>query len=147
MSRQSGKIALLIGITLATLNVPVYAENGEIVLLRNVQPRAATRQELVPDPNPVAVQAGLPKNAELKDSDFAQINSGISVSNRALTSVTNSLTSSNTLTQSSGNNLQGLGGAIGGSAGGGAGTSRISGRVNGAVQTGLRPLQNLGMGN
>jgi hypothetical protein len=150
MSRQSGTLTWLTGIALAALlNGPVSADNGLIVVTREVQPRSATRKELVPDPNPLTVQAGLPRSAsnELNDSDFAHINTGLSVSNRALTNQTNNLSSSNTFSQTGGNGIPGLGAAIGGdAAGGGAGTGGISGRVNGAVQTGLRPLQNLGLG-
>lgn len=152
MNMQSSKITWLIGSVLAVvLNAPVSADNGEIVLIRTVQPRSAFRTELAPDPHPLTVQAGGSKyaNTELNDNDFAHINTGLSVSNSALTGQTNSLSSSNILTQpggSAGNGLPGLDATLGGGSVGGA-TGGISGRVNGAIQTGLRPLQNMGMGN
>ena len=129
------------------LNNPVHADNGLIVLTRDVQPRAATRTELVADPHPLTVQAGLPRNAsaELNDSDFAHINTGLSVSNSALTRQTNNLSSSNSMPQSAGNGMPGLGAAIGGDATGGT-TGGLSGRINGAIQTGLRPLQRMSLG-
>ena len=156
MNRQSKKITWLFGTALAiALNAPVYSDNGLIVITREVQPRAATRKELAPDPHPLTVQAGLPQSAnsainssELDDSEFAHINTGLSVSNRVLTGQTNRLSSSSSMTKSGGNGIPGLGAAIGGDAAGGRGaTGGISGRVNGAVQTGLRPLQNMSMGN
>ena len=148
MSKQSSGITCLLGTTLVVLlNSPVYADNGLIVLTRDVQPRAATRAPLVPDPHPLTVQAGLPRNAgaELDDGDFAHVNTGLSVANSALTRQTNNLSSPNNLNHSGGNSLPGLGAAIGGGATGGA-TNSISGRVNGALQTGLRPLQKMSLG-
>jgi hypothetical protein len=148
MSKQSGGITWMLGSALVLLlNNPVCADNGLIVLTREVQPRAATRTELVPDPHPLTVQAGGPRHAgaELSDNDFAHINTGLSVSNRVLTRQTNSLATSNSMTQSSANGMPGLGTATGGGATGGT-TGGISGRVNGAIQTGLRPLQKMSLG-
>ncbi|WP_298182710.1 hypothetical protein [uncultured Pseudomonas sp.] len=148
MNKHSGKITWLLGTTLAVLlSNPVHADNGLIVLTREVQPRAATRQELAPDPRPLTVQAGLPRNAgsELDDSDFAHVNTGLSISNSALTRQTNSLSATNSMAQSGGNGMSGLGAAIGGESAGSA-TGGVSGRVNGAIQTGLRPLQKMGLG-
>tara|TARA_R110000868_G_scaffold25293_3_gene98650 strand:+ start:3937 stop:4395 length:459 start_codon:yes stop_codon:yes gene_type:complete len=151
MNKQFSSITStgLLGTTLMVvlLNNPVYADNGLIILTREVQPRAATRTELVPDPNPLTVQASGPSNAgtELSDNDFAHINTGLSVSNSALTRQTNSLSSSNSMTQSGGNGVPGLGTAIGGNATGST-AGGLSGRVNGAIQTGLRPLQKMSLG-
>jgi hypothetical protein len=148
MNMQPSRVTCLLGLTLTVLlNSPVYADNGLIVLTREVQPRAATRPALVPDPNPLTVQAGLPRNAgvELDDSDFAHINTGLSVSNSALTRQTDRLSTSSSRAQSGGNGVPGLGAAIGGGATGGA-NSGVSGRVNGAIKTGLRPLQRMGLG-
>jgi hypothetical protein len=148
MNKQLSRIRWLLGITLVVLlSSPVYADNGLIVLTREVQPRAATRPALVPDPNPLTVQAGLPRNAgvELDDSDFAHINTGLSISNSALTRQTDRLSTSSSMTQSGGNGVPGLGAAIGGGATGGA-TGGISGRVNGALKTGLQPLRRMGLG-
>ena len=148
MSKQSSAITGLLGTTLMVLlNNPVYADNGLIVLTRDVQPRAATHAPLVPDPHPLTVQAGLSRNAgaELDDSDFAHVNTGLSVANSALTRQTNSLSTSNSMNPSGGNGVPGLGAAIGGGATGGT-TGGIGGRVNGAIQTGLRPLQKMSLG-
>jgi hypothetical protein len=148
MNKQPSRIIWLLGSTLAMLSInPVFADNGLIVLTREVQPRVATRQALAQDPNPLTVQAGGPKyaNTELSDSDFAHINTGLSVANSALTNRNNSLSSSNVLIQSGGNGVPGLGATIGGGTTGGA-TNGISGRVNGALKSGLRPLQQLGLG-
>ena len=148
MSKQSCAITCLLGTTLMVLlNNPVYADNGLIVLTRDVQPRAATRAPLVPDPHSLTVQAGLPRNAgaELDDGDFAHVNTGLSVANSALTRQTNSLSTSNSMNPSGGNGVPGLGAAIGGGATGGT-TGGIGGRVNGAIQTGLRPLQKMSLG-
>ena len=148
MNKYSGKITWLLSTTLAVLlSNPVHADNGLIVLTREVQPRAATRQELSPDPHPLTVQAGLPRNAgaELDDSDFAHVNTGLSISNSALMRQTNSLSTTNSMAQSGGNGMSGLGAAIGGESAGSA-TGGVSGRVNGAIQTGLRPLQKMGLG-
>ncbi len=143
---QSNRITWLLGTTLMVLlNSPLYADNGLIVISRDLQPRPATRQELAPDPHPLTVQAGGSQyaNTELSDADFAHINTGLSVANSALTRQTNSLSTSNSMAQSGSNGMPGLGAAIGGA---GGATKGISGRVNGAIKTGLRPLQNLGLG-
>lgn len=148
MNKQPSRAIWLLGSTLAMLlSNPVFADNGLIVLTREVQPRVANRQALAQDPNPLTVQAGGPKyaNTELSDSDFAHINTGLSVSNSALNRQTNSLSTSNNMAQSGGNGVAGLGAVIGGGSAGGA-TGGISGRVNGAIKTGLRPLQQLGLG-
>lgn len=141
MCKNSGLISATLLVLLCT---PLHAENGLIVITRDVQPRAATREPLAPDPHPLTVQAGLPRTAsnELDDSDFAHINTGMSVADSALTRQTNSISS---MTQSGSNGMPGLGAAIGGNATGGA-TGGISGRVNGALETGLRPVQQMGLG-
>jgi hypothetical protein len=145
MNQPPCRITWFLGPALVSLlSGPIYADNGSIVLTRDAQPRAATREELTPDPHPLTVQAGLPRSAgaELDDSDFAHINTGLSVSDSALTRQTNSISS---MTQSGGNGMPGLGAAIGGDATGRS-AGGVSGRVNGAVQTGLRPLQQMGLG-
>ncbi|WP_341304948.1 hypothetical protein [Pseudomonas sp. TMP25] len=144
MCKNSGLISATL---LVLLSTPLCAENGLIVITRDVQPRAATREPLAPDPHPLTVQAGLPRTAsnELNDNDFAHINTGLSVSDSALTRQTNSLSSSNSMTQSGGNGVPGLGTAIGGNATGST-AGGLSGRVNGAIQTGLRPLQKMSLG-
>lgn len=127
------------------------AAGGDIIITREVQPRAAARQELIPDPNPQLVnpdhsalinktirsgQAPL----EISDSDFAGVTSG--------TSLANGLQIFNQPGDQLGTRMpvrNGLG--VSGSTAGGrvtGSTGRIGGDINRSVQQGLRPLQNLG---
>ena len=145
MNRQSGTLIGLLGSTLALLLAgPVQAGNdGEIILTRDVQPRVATRKEMVPDPNPKQVY-GSPDaylhngvrgslGNELEDSDFARISSGMSVTQRVL--VGQPAQSGNPGNQHLAPTTSGIGAHAGGGNNGG-----IAGRVNQSVQQGLRPL-------
>lgn len=126
------------------------AADGDIILTRDVQPRVATRPPLVPDPNPTSINVSPHQQVnrqtrdidqlpgEVSDSDFANINSGLSQPNRLLGT----------------DNPQGLPGAQqhqpgagAPSHGNGALSSGIAGQINRTMQQGLRPLQNLNMGN
>ncbi|MEJ6655107.1 MAG: hypothetical protein QNL70_03760 [Pseudomonas sp.] len=128
--------------------LPVHGADGDIIISRQVQPRAAARQELVPDPNPLvanprrdamlnqALDAGLAPT-EMSDRDFAGISSGSRISN----------TFSNLpLGAGPANPVPTGGGAAGlnpaGHGGGAAGNA--GGQVNRSIQQGLRPLQILG---
>lgn len=77
---------LLIGCALgASVCVPVQADNGIIVITRDVQTRMATRAPVIPDPNPTTVNANpsqqiLKQTSELSDGDFASITSGTGIS-------------------------------------------------------------------
>ena len=129
------------------------AAGGDIIISREVQPRAAARQELVPDPNPNVVNPdkstqirnslrGGTAPLEISDSDFASVTSGTSLGNGVQIF-------SPSAEQSSAAHLPGRGGLgiTGNSAGGGGATGatgRVAGDVNRSVQQGLRPLQNLG---
>lgn len=137
-------------ICLAT-QVQVHAAGGDIIITREVKPRAATRQELIPDPNPQLVNpnhSGLINNSirsgqaplEISDSDFAGVTSGTSLGNGLQ------------IFKQPGDQLgtdmpvrNGLG-VTGSTAAGRAtgSTGRIGGDINRSVQQGLRPLQNLG---
>jgi hypothetical protein len=63
---------------------PALAAGGDIIILREVQPRSATREPLIPDPNPHVVNPkpnaiidralrGMVMPPELSDSDFAAV--------------------------------------------------------------------------
>jgi len=146
MNRQSSTITWLVSTAIAAmLSGPVIADDGQIVIMRTVQPRTATRPALVPDPNPRVVktspQAYVDINnaiagGELNDSDFARVNSGMTSSMHILTG------NSGPLQQNSGINqrITRATSGIGGKAGGGGATGGIAGSVNRGVQQGLKPL-------
>lgn len=129
---------LLIGCTLgAIVSLPAQAEkDGRILITRDVQPRIAYRAPLVPDPNPVTVNANpsghvLRATGELSDGDFANISSGSGISG-LVTQQTNNLGGM------MGNQTQLPNMAGGRSSGGGNG---ISNMVNSSVQQGLGALK------
>lgn len=143
------KSGLVFGLLLCTVSIdslPVLAAEGDIIITRQVQPRTATRTELVPDPNPNLVNPnhqtlGAVKNLrsahELSDGDFAGINSGITLPQRLLAPTTTGDLSTSTVQQTQ--SLPGLSAThTGGS------TSGIAGQINRSVQQGLRPLNILG---
>jgi len=126
---------LLVGCALGAA-LPVQADNGIIIITRDVQPRMAIRAPLAPDPNPTTANANpsayvIKQTNELSDGDFASITSGTGISSL--------------ITQQTDN----LGGAIGNQtqlanqpAGRGTGSgSGIANMVNSSVQRGLAPLQ------
>jgi len=126
---------LLVGCALGSA-LPAHADNGIIVITRDVQPRMAIRAPLAPDPYPTTANANpsayvLRQTNELSDGDFASITSGTGISSL--------------ITQQTDN----LGGAIGNqtqltnqAAGRGTGSgSGIANMVNSSVQRGLAPLQ------
>ncbi|MDD1013836.1 hypothetical protein [Pseudomonas rubra] len=120
----------------ASINVPVQAENGIVVITRDVQTRNAVRAPLVPDPYPTTVNTNpsvqiLKQTNELSDGDFANISSGAGISSM-ITQQTNNLGGNlNNQTQ-----LPNLAGGRSGNSGNG-----ISNMVNSSVQKGLAPLQ------
>ena len=128
---------LLVGCALgSSFSLPVQAENGIVIITRDVQPRMATRAPLVPDPSPVTVNTNpsahiLKQTNELSDGDFAGISSGAGISS-LVTQQTNNL-GGHISNQTQLPNLAG-----GRSTGGGNG---ISNMVNSNVQRGLAPLQ------
>lgn len=77
---------LLIGCALgSTVCLPVQADNGIIIIKRDVQPRNATTPPLAPDPNPTTVNANpsehiLRQTNELSDGDFSSVASGAGIS-------------------------------------------------------------------
>ncbi|WP_327437900.1 hypothetical protein [Pseudomonas donghuensis] len=128
---------LLVGCALgSSLSWPVQAENGIIVITRDVQTRNAMRPPLAPDPYPTTANANpsahiLQQTNELSDGDFASISSGSGIS-ALVTQQTNNLGSNiNNQTQ-----LPNLAAGRSGNTGNG-----ISNMVNSNVQKGLAPLQ------
>ncbi|HCV41201.1 hypothetical protein N8H41_05190 [Pseudomonas vlassakiae] len=116
--------------------LPAMADNGIIVITRDVQPRMAIRAPLAPDPNPTTANANpsayvLKQTNELSDGDFASITSGTGISS-LVTQQTNNLGGQ------IGNQTQLANQAAGRGTGSGNG---ISNMVNSSVQRGLAPLQ------
>ncbi|WP_448724003.1 hypothetical protein [Pseudomonas farris] len=87
---------LLIGCALgSSFSLPVQADNGIIIIKRDVQPRMATRAPVMPDPSPTTANANPSKQVlrqtnELSDGDFANVASGAGIS-RLVTQNTNNL--------------------------------------------------------
>nr|WP_243897547.1 hypothetical protein [Pseudomonas asiatica] len=124
------------GYVLGSLSLTAQADNGIIVITRDVQTRNAVVPPLRPDPNPTTVNANpsahiLKQTNELSDSDFANISSGAGIST-LITQQTNNL-GGNLNNQSQ---LPNLAGGRGTGSGNG-----ISNMVNSSVQRGLAPLQ------
>jgi len=127
---------LLMGSVLGSLSLTAQADNGIIVITRDVQTRNAVVPPLRPDPNPTTVNTNpsahiLKQTNELSDGDFANITSGAGIST-LITQQTNNLGGNlNNQTQ-----LPNLAGGRGTGSGNG-----ISNMVNSSVQRGLAPLQ------
>ncbi|MHC8333317.1 hypothetical protein [Pseudomonas sp. LB3P25] len=128
---------LLIGCALgSSVCLPVQADNGIIIIKRDVQPRMATRPPVMPDPNPTTANANpskqiLEQTNELSDGDFASVASGAGIS-RLITQNTNSL-SGNISNQTQ---LSNLSAGRSGNSGNG-----IANMVNSSVQQGLGALK------
>lgn len=128
---------LLIGCALgSSVSLPVQADNGIIIIKRDVQPRMATRAPLAPDPNPTTVNANpsqhiLKQTNELSDGDFASVASGSGIS-RLVTQNTNNL-GGNISNQSQ---LSNLSAGHSGNSGNG-----IANMVNSSVQQGMGALK------
>ncbi|WP_454835034.1 hypothetical protein [Pseudomonas lini] len=128
---------LLIGCALgSSVSLPVQADNGIIIIKRDVQPRMATRAPVIPDPSPTTANANPSKQVlrqtnELSDGDFASVASGAGIS-RLVTQNTNNL-GSNLTNQTQLSNLPA--GRSGNSGNG------IANMVNSNVQQGLGALR------
>jgi hypothetical protein len=128
---------LLVGCTLSSMAcLSAQADNGIIIIKRDVQVRNATTAPLVPDPNPTTVNANpskqvLAQTNELSDGDFAGVASGAGIS-RLVTQNTNNL-GGNISTQTQLSNLP-----AGRSGNSGSG---IANMVNSNVQQGLGALK------
>lgn len=127
---------LLMSCVLGSLSLTAQADNGIIVITRDVQTRNAVVPPLRPDPNPTTANANpsahiLKQTSELSDGDFANISSGAGIST-LITQQTNNL-GGNLNNQAQLPNLAG-----GRGTGSGSG---ISNMVNSSLQRGLAPLQ------
>ncbi|UVM47821.1 MULTISPECIES: hypothetical protein [unclassified Pseudomonas] len=128
---------LLIGCALgSSVCLPVQADNGIIIIKRDVQPRMATRAPVIPDPSPTTANANPSKQVlrqtnELSDGDFASVASGAGIS-RLVTQNTNNL-SGNLTNQTQLSNLPA--GRSGNSGNG------IANMVNSNIQQGLGALR------
>jgi hypothetical protein len=126
---------MLVGCALGSA-LPVQADNGIIVITRDVQPRMAIRAPMAPDPHPTTANANpseyvLRQTNELSDGDFASITSGTGISS-LITQQTNNIGGN------IGNQTQLANQAGGRGTGSGNG---IANMVNSSVQRGLAPLQ------
>ncbi|HJR27427.1 MAG TPA: hypothetical protein VJ889_01810 [Pseudomonas sp.] len=128
---------LLIGCALgSSVCLPVQADNGIIIIKRDVQPRMATRAPVAPDPSPTIANANPSKQVlrqtnELSDGDFASVATGAGIS-RLVTQNTNNL-GGNITNQSQLSNLPA--GRSGNSGNG------IANMVNSNIQQGLGALK------
>ena len=121
----------------ATLSLSAQADNGIIVITRDVQPRMATRAPVIPDPNPTTVNANpsqyvLQQTHELSDGDFAGVASGSGIS-QMINTVGNNNLGGNIGTQNQ------LANQAGGRATGGG--NGIANMVNSSVQQGMGALK------
>lgn len=119
------------------------AGDGTIVIQRELQPRVAFRQTMVPDPHPIAVNPNVSSQVnnqlsglELSDGDFAHITSGQRLGHASLAG--GDLPGLDGIPSTS-TRLPGMSAGRAGSSGG----NSISSQVNRSVQRGLAPLQNL----
>lgn len=139
-SHQNG-FAILGLAALAFFSTPfgLRAEQGDIVITREVVPRVATRAPLAEDPNPRVSNPGLvtlKATGELSDGDFAAVSTGSPLIESAVTNaVTNNLIQ---VQRFPAQNMPHSGAARG------AGQAGVAGQVNRSIQQGLRPLQQLG---
>ncbi|MFI7858710.1 MULTISPECIES: hypothetical protein [Pseudomonas] len=137
MGKLDRRVYGLLLITCAMASaLPAQADNGIIVITRDVQPRIATRAPLAPDPYPTTANANpsayvLRQTNELSDGDFASITSGTGISSLVTQQTDN-------LGGPIGNQTQLANQAAGRGTGSGNG---ISNMVNSSVQRGLAPLQ------
>ncbi|MBF8675322.1 hypothetical protein IRZ53_19460 [Pseudomonas fulva] len=127
---------VLLGCVVSSLSATAQADNGTIVITRDVQTRNAVIPPLRPDPTPTTVNANpvnhvLRQTNELSDGDFASISSGSGI-NAMITQQTDHL-GGNLGHQTQ---LPNLAGGRGSGSGNG-----ISNMVNSSVQKGLAPLQ------
>lgn len=152
-SLASQLLVCLTGLSICVATqLQAQAAGGDIIISRDVKPRAAARQELVPDPNPHRVNpnqdplinravSGGQAPLEISDRDFAGVTTG--------TSLTHGVhIFAQPVDQSTGTPMPGRAGlgVTGNSSVGRAtgATSRVGSEVNRSVQQGMRPLQNLG---
>ncbi|WP_392888267.1 hypothetical protein ACF6ZU_25900 [Pseudomonas migulae] len=129
-------ILLLTGCTLgSTVCLPVQADNGIIIIKRDVQVRNAVQAPVIPDPNPTTANANpsryvIDQTNELNDGDIANVASGAGITR--LVTMGNTNLGGNITTQNQLSNLP---------AGRSSGGNGISNMVNSNVQQGLGALK------
>jgi hypothetical protein len=129
---------LLIGCALgSSVCLPVQADNGIIIIKRDVQVRDAVTPTLAPDPNPTTANANpskqiLNQTSELSDGDFASVASGAGIS-RLVAQGTNNL-GGNITNQTQLSNIPA-------GRSGNSGNNGIANMVNSNVQQGLGALR------
>ncbi|PRB82235.1 hypothetical protein CQ007_08775 [Pseudomonas sp. MYb185] len=146
-------LVCLAGLTVCVATqLPAQAAGGDITISRQVQPRAAARQELVPDPNPQVVNPSREKlinsslssglaPLEMSDSDFAGVHAGSRMGNGVPLSHQGDghPPGAGAVASQGRSSVAGMN-----PVGRGAGTAgRAGGQVSRSVQQGLRPLQTL----
>lgn len=140
-SRIAGAFVILSAAVTSAMLPVAHAGDGTIIIQRTVQPRVATRATLVPDPHPISVNPNVSAqvtrqvgNAELNDSEYANVTSGASLRQRILPDG-----SLGGLDRGANQSLQGS--ALGSGNGGSGGA--IANSVNRTLQQGLAPLHML----
>lgn len=143
-------LVCLAGLVICVMTqLPARAAGGDVIITREVQPRAATRQELVPDPNPqkvnpdhsAQIRRSLGVSGEVSDGEFAGVTTGTTLRGGVQIFAPGADPVGGALMPG----RDGTGVSGGAKSGGGlGGVGRIGGDVNRSVQQGLRPLQNLG---
>ncbi|KMN13230.1 hypothetical protein [Pseudomonas weihenstephanensis] len=122
------------------------ADNGEIVITRQVYPHAVGSIPAPPDPNPTVVNANpaaqinaMTAQGELGDGDFARISTGSSIT-RTITTGTHNLPGMIDHTGMPGLTSSGRAGGSGGP------SANLGGQINRSIEQGMRPLTTLGGG-
>jgi hypothetical protein len=141
--RENSKTFMwVIAVLFASPLTQASAEQGDIVITRDVAPRSATRAPLLPDPDPRITNPGavtVQATEELSDSDFATVSTGTALP--GLTGTGSQVGTPLGLERLPSQHLPGMGSAHSRTGGSGA---NLSGQVNRSIQQGLRPLQQLG---
>ncbi|AKV08667.1 hypothetical protein B723_20640 [Pseudomonas fluorescens NCIMB 11764] len=135
MGKFHNNIYSFLLIALGSSVCPVQADNGIIIIKRDVQTRNAVQAPVAPDPNPTTANANpskliLNQTSELNDGDFANVASGAGITR--LVNLNNTNLGGNITTQNQISNLP---------AGRGSSGNGISNLVNSSVQRGLGGLK------
>ncbi|WP_339513530.1 hypothetical protein [Pseudomonas sp. RL_15y_Pfl2_60] len=156
-SFQSSLLAITLVMLSSVYVAPTFAQDGIIVLGRQVQPRLATHPTDIPDPNPTVVNTNISRQVvttvngsmnntqmgmggELADSDFANITTGSSINSMVMPN--GSLPGFNALGTDQANHQGATNTGSAGHSGGNAG-SGLGNTINSTVQRGLAPLNML----
>ncbi|ARU90524.1 hypothetical protein [Pseudomonas sp. M30-35] len=157
-SFQSSLLAVALVMLSSVCATPVLAQDGIIVLGRQVQPRLATHPTDIPDPNPTVVNTNISRQVvstvngslgnaqmggELADADFANITTGSSINSMIMPN--GSLPGFNALGTDQANHQGATNTGSAGHSGGNSGNG-LSGTINSTIQRGLAPLNILSGG-